>query len=150
LLITFLFLFLLSGANTLVQAAIPRLLCPAKGSTDEESMKNFHTHYMDVLRTSAKLCMELSQSIPELTVIEPTGAMYVMIKIDLERLTGITDDADFAKKLLEEENLFILPGQCFNMKDFFRLVICPPPEVLKDAFSRFEVFCARHRRKVQN
>jgi tyrosine aminotransferase len=72
--------------------------------------------------------------------------MYVMIKIEIDRLDGIVDDADFARKLLEEENLFILPGQCFNMANFVRLVICPPAHVVQEAFARFRSFCDRHRK----
>eukprot|EP01040_Poterioochromonas_malhamensis_P009236 gene9235-10025_t len=136
------------GANSLIQAAIPRLLCPTPGSKDEQSLQQFSRRYMDILSQNAKLCVELSQACPELTVIEPTGAMYVMIKVDIAALEGIIDDADFARKLLEEENLFILPGQCFNMANFVRLVICPPEETIREAFERFSLFCDRHRKKV--
>lgn len=104
---------------------------------------------MDILRTNASLCMELAKDIPELTVIEPTGAMYVMIQININNLQEtIKDDAEFAKKLLEEENLFLLPGQCFNMPNFIRLVICPPEETIREAFQRFSLFCSRYRKKA--
>lgn len=140
---------LIKGANTLIQAAIPKLLCPIPGSSEEESLKHFSTRYMDILRTNASLCMELAKDIPELTVIEPTGAMYVMIQININNLQEtIKDDADFAKKLLEEENLFLLPGQCFNMPNFIRLVICPPEETIREAFQRFSLFCSRYRKKA--
>lgn len=131
----------------MIQAAIPRLLCPTPGGKDAQSLQQFSQRYMDILSQNAKLCVELSESCPELTVIEPTGAMYVMIRVNIEALEDIHDDAEFARKLLEEENLFILPGQCFNMANFVRLVICPPEETIREAFERFSIFCERHRKK---
>ncbi len=134
------------GANSLIQAAIPRLLCPTSGSKDERDLQTFSKQYMDVLRTNAQICLNEAKSCPELTVVEPQGAMYTMIRVEIDRLKDITDDADFARKLLEEENLFILPGQCFNMANFVRLVICPPAHVVTEAFARFRSFCDRHRK----
>ena len=74
--------------------------------------------------------------------------MYCMIGINIEVLDNalIKDDADFAKLLLQEENLFILPGKCFTMDNFVRLVMCCPPEMLLDACNRLKAFCARHTR----
>ncbi len=102
---------------------------------------------MEILKQNANLCIELAKDIPELTVIEPQGAMYVMIKVNIDNLDGFVDDTDFSRRLLEEENLFCLPGQCFNMKNFVRLVICPPEETIREAFERFALFCGRHRKK---
>jgi tyrosine aminotransferase len=133
------------GANSLIQAAIPRVLCPEKDSEDEASLKAFHDKYMDILRSNALLCKSAALECPELTVIEPMGAMYVMIGVDIDSLDGVTDDADFAKQLLTEENLFLLPGQCFGMKNYVRLVTCPPVETILEAFARLKLFCDRHR-----
>ena len=69
------------------------------------------------------------------------------IKVNIDNLDGFVDDTDFSRRLLEEENLFCLPGQCFNMKNFVRLVICPPEETIREAFERFALFCGRHRKK---
>jgi tyrosine aminotransferase len=101
---------------------------------------------MDILKQNAALCVELAEDIPELTVIEPSGAMYCMIRVDVELLEGIKDDAEFAQKFLQEENVFVLPGQCFTMPNYVRLVICPPEETIREAFERFSVFCERHRK----
>ncbi len=133
------------GANSLIQAAIPRVLCPEPGSEDEVSLKEFHARYMDILRSNAEVCKSAALECPELTVIEPLGAMYVMIGVDIDSLDGVKDDADFAKQLLTEENLFLLPGQCFGMKNYVRLVTCPPVEVILEAFARLKLFCDRHR-----
>lgn len=133
------------GASSLLQAALPHVLCAAPGSKDAQTLAQFMEYYMSVLSTNTKVCMEEAKSCAEISVIQPAGAMYMMIRIEMHRLVGITDDAEFSRKLLEEENLFILPGQCFNMPNFVRLVICPPPEIIQEAMSRLKAFCARYR-----
>lgn len=134
------------GASSLLQAALPHILCAAPGSKDAHSLQQFMDHYMGILSVNGQLCLEEAKTCPELSVIQPKGAMYTMIRIEMSRLEGITDDADFARKLLEEENLFILPGLCFNMPNFVRLVICPPAEVIQESFARLRSFCERYRR----
>jgi tyrosine aminotransferase len=47
-------------------------------------------------------------------------------------------------KLLEEENVFVLPGKIFKIENFIRIVICPPPEMLREAVDRIRQFCQRH------
>ncbi|RYY71798.1 hypothetical protein EON63_21420, partial [archaeon] len=53
----------------------------------------------------------------------------------------MSDDADFAGQLLQHENVFLLPGQCFSMPNYVRLVICPPEEILREALERMMAFC---------
>lgn len=134
------------GANSLIQSAIPRVLTPAAGSEDKLKMDEFKTNYMSVLDANAKLCVSLGETCPELTVIEPDGAMYAMIGIDIASLDdAIDDDASFATQLLTEQNLFVLPGQCFGMKNYIRLVTCCPQEIIQEAFERLVAFCIAHR-----
>jgi tyrosine aminotransferase len=136
---------LILGANSLVQTAIPRILAPEPGSHDQLQLEDFHRRYMSILKGNAQLCRELAASCPELTVVAPTGAMYCMIGVRLDRLDGILDDSDFAKKLLQEENLVLLPGQCFGMIGSLRIVTCPPREVLIEAFDRLKHFIGKHK-----
>lgn len=133
------------GASSLLQAALPHLLCPGQRSKDALSLKQFSENYMSILRTNAQICMEEGEKCREISVIQPAGAMYAMLKVDIAALNDVKDDAELARKVLEEENLFMLPGSCFNMPNFVRLVICPPPEVIQEAFERLRLFCDRHR-----
>ena len=70
--------------------------------------------------------------------------MYVMVGFDPSTLKGIKDDADFSDKLLSEEAVFVLPGQCFGIANFFRVVYCAPQEKLAEAYDRIDAFCQRH------
>jgi tyrosine aminotransferase len=74
------------------------------------------------------------------------GAMYAIIKIDVQKL-AIRDDLDFTRRLLDEENVFVLPGSAFGMPNVFRVVFCPPGIVLETASVRIAAFCRRHVRE---
>jgi len=156
---------LILGANSSVQACIPRLLTNDRNSSDYKSLDQFSQHYMNELRTNADVCVDcvklcntyLSDIMAKqggatspckdiLTITRPEGAMYAMLGIDMSMLDEATikDDTDFGRLLLLEENVSILPGQCFGMRNFIRLVICPPADTLHEAFTRIKLFCARH------
>ena len=136
----------ISGACSLVQGALPAVLTPTPGSPEQIALEEFKTHYMGVLRDNAVICRQAGLDCPEISVIEPNGAMYAMVRINTEALEGIRDDADFAMQILTEENLFVLPGKIFGMDSFVRVVICLPPEKLADAFSRIKNFCTRRKK----
>jgi len=70
--------------------------------------------------------------------------MYLMIEILLDELEGFEDDITFCQGLLKEEALSVLPGTIFNCPNFFRVVLCPPPEQLRRAVQRIQSFCTRH------
>ena len=48
--------------------------------------------------------------------------MYMMVRIDIEEFEDVTDDLDFAKKLLAEQCCLVFPSVCFFEKNFFRIV----------------------------
>ena len=136
----------LVGACSLLQGALPGILNPAVGSAEEQTLLEFRTHYMGVLRDNAAICRQAGLDCAEISVNEPNGAMYAMVGIDCNALQGIKDDADFSMQILTEENLFVLPGKIFGMDSYVRVVICLPPEKLADAFNRIKRFC--NRRKI--
>ncbi|KAK1948187.1 Tyrosine aminotransferase [Phytophthora citrophthora] len=132
------------GANSLVQSAIPDLLTPVPGSAEEQSLIEFKKRYFATLEDNAKFTMEALARIPGLEVVVPQGAMYAMVKVQTNVLTKIKDDFDLTQKLLDEESVFVLPGQCFGMTNYFRIVFSAPHEVLADAYTRLANFCLRH------
>lgn len=120
-------------------------------------MDHYNSSLKSFLAGNAEICLEELSNCPYLKVIKPCGALYVMVEIlvdsiDFGRMNGSNDsvtenkDVLFANCLLQEQNLFILPGKCFDMPNFIRLVICPPPDVLRDALSRLKFFCEEHKK----
>lgn len=138
---------LVLGANSLVQAALPRVLCPPPGSADELALVAYAANFNCLLRDNAKIVADECRQIPSLSLPSPPcGAMYCMIKIDLASLS-ISDDTSFCKQILEAQNLVLLPGACFGCSGFVRIITCPrDPGVLREAFARIAEFCEERRR----
>lgn len=127
---------LILGPNTLVQGALPTIL--------KETPQSFYDDLNGKLKENADYTYERISKIKGLRVIRPGGAMYCMVGIDVDRFgADITDDVSFSRILLQEESVFVLPGQCFRMPNFFRIVICPPKDKLQEAYDRLEQFCQR-------
>jgi len=126
------------GANTLCQSVV------------EEALFNTPQAYYDnlnnTLSTNASYLVSNFKKIKGLNPIAPGGAMYMMVGIETAEFVDIKDDVEFAKKLLEEELVFVLPGRIFKFENFVRLVICPPLDKLAEVCIRVEAFCNRHRK----
>ena len=67
-----------------------------------------------------------------------------MLGITPSSFVGISDDVEFSRKLLAEENVFVLPGAAFGAPNYVRLVFCAPKAALADAAARISAFCARY------
>ena len=57
-----------------------------------------------------------------LTPIKPTAALYMMIKIEFDKIREITNDVEFCLRLYNEEAVLTIPGSAFMGKDSFRVV----------------------------
>jgi tyrosine aminotransferase len=125
------------GPPSLLQAAVPEIVL----STPQD----WYTGVLGCLQLSARCCVRRCRAIPGLEVAsEPQGSMYFMVRLVPGALCGIgADDVAFARAVLQEESVAVLPGQCFNFPGFFRVVFAAPPEVLEQAWDRIESFCRR-------
>jgi len=128
---------LIIGGNTLVQRALPKILTP-ETEPDREGLEKFHLETMETLEDNARFFSQRLSQIHGLQVFDPQGAMYVMVGIDQNVLK--MDDVTFAKQLLREQLVFVLPGSCFGAKNFFRVVFCAPKPILEDACNRIQSF----------
>mmetsp|Transcript_18199 Transcript_18199/g.33642 ORF Transcript_18199/g.33642 Transcript_18199/m.33642 type:complete len:424 (-) Transcript_18199:64-1335(-) len=137
---------LLVGPTTLVQAALPRILAPEPGSEDATALAKFQAESLSQLESNAKLVADRLCKIRGLKVVVPQGAMYVMIGIDTELASGEykgINDVKFVQGLLDDELVFLLPGSCFGIENYMRIVFCAPAAVLEDSCNRIERFCAK-------
>ncbi|XP_016838535.1 tyrosine aminotransferase isoform X2 [Nasonia vitripennis] len=92
----------------------------------------------------ATLTYNYIAKIPGLKPIMPDGAMYMMVHIDLPSFPEFNTELEFVQRLLAEESVFCLPGQCFDYPSYMRLVITVPQDMLEEACLRIQDFCARH------
>jgi len=127
------------GPSAPLQAAVPSILRATPNGC------SWHTDVLAALEASARCCVRRCRACPGLEVAaEPQGSMYLMVRIQPNVLQGIgSDDVALAGKLLQEESIAILPGQCFCAPGYFRVVFAAPVEVLEMAWDRIEAFCRR-------
>ena len=103
---------------------------------------------MGSLKLAAATIAERASKIEGLsTVAPPQGAMYVLIQVDLNAFRDCSTDVRFAEKLLAEESVLVLPGNCFKAPGFIRIVTTVPVSVLQTAWDRIETFCSKRRIK---
>lgn len=59
------------------------------------------------------------------------------------KLEGLTDSKAFARKLLEETGIFLVPGACFGCEGYFRLGFGQQQQDLSGALEQLEHFASR-------
>lgn len=128
------------GSNTLIQGALPAIL--------RTTPQKFYNDVMITLHMHSKLAYNCIVKIPGLKPIMPGGAMYMMVYIDLSCFPEFNSDLDFVQRLLKEESVFCLPGQCFDYPSYMRLVITVPQNMIEEACQRIQEFCERHHYKT--
>eukprot|EP00922_Rhytidocystis_sp_ex-Travisia-forbesii_P002419 GHVS01003549.1.p1 GENE.GHVS01003549.1~~GHVS01003549.1.p1 ORF type:complete len:455 (+),score=53.46 GHVS01003549.1:27-1391(+) len=125
------------GPSSILQAVLPELLLLTPPEYYEETMVKLEEHAQVV-------CHQL-KGVAGLEVIAPQGAMYAMVRVDVASM-GFDSDVAFAAALIEEQGVFVLPGQCFKLPGFIRLVTTAPIDKLTEAMSRIRVFCEKRRK----
>ncbi|WP_243386633.1 pyridoxal phosphate-dependent aminotransferase [Bacillus kexueae] len=79
--------------------------------------------------------------IPGFSCIKPQGAFYLFPNVkEAATLTGFNHVDEFAKALLEEEKVAIVPGSGFGAPDNVRLSYATSLELLEEAVSRMKRF----------
>lgn len=74
----------------------------------------------------------------------PSGAMYMMIGIDIENFPEYPTELHFVQDLVKEQSVFCLPGGCFDYPNYMRIVLTVPDDMLREACSRIAEFCEKH------
>lgn len=133
------------GPPTPIQSAIPGIF----RANETEWLKST----LEVLKRASSSCIERCSRVRGLSIpCEPQGAMYVLVKLSLDAFKTDDeqfDDVQFAKSLLAEESVLLLPGSCFRAPGYLRLVVTVPEDELQRAWDRIEAFCERHSRERQ-
>jgi tyrosine aminotransferase len=124
------------GSNTLVQGALPTILA----ATPPE----FFTNTIKMVQKNANIAFSKLREVPGLLPVMPNAAMYMMVKVDMDRFPLFEHDLQFVETLVSEQSVFCLPGKCFNYPNYFRLVLTVPPKLLEEACDRMLEFCRAH------
>jgi len=124
------------GANTIVQGALPTIL--------KETPASFFKDTLDVIEENAKIAYERLAAIPGLNPVMPDGAMYMMVGMDSNGFPAFDNCLQVVEAMVKEQSVFCLPGRCFNIKNFFRVVLTVPKEMMIEACDRISEFCYMH------
>lgn len=120
------------GPNTLVQAAVPTILNSTPDAFFEQNLAE--------IEANARMAFELFSKMPGLSPIMPEGAMYMMVGIDQASFPNFEDSLQFTQAMIREQSVFCLPGHCFGVSSFFRVVLTVPAVMLKEALERIAAF----------
>ena len=75
----------------------------------------------------------------------PSGAMYMMVGIDRAGFSkDFSNDLEIVEAMVTEQSVFCLPGKCFNIPNFFRIVLTVPGNLMAEACDRIAEFCEKH------
>lgn len=94
------------------------------------------------------LVVEMLNAIDGITCPNPDGAFYVypsiagLIGKTTPQGTRITNDEDFAKALLAEADVAVVHGAAYGLSPNFRVSYAAADEVLTEACTRIQRFCA--------
>ena len=64
--------------------------------------------------------------------------------MDPRAFSGFESDLQIVEGMVREQSVFPLPGMCFNIKNFFRIVLTVPKNNMVEACDRIAEFCAQH------
>lgn len=92
--------------------------------------------------------MKKLEGIDEVSFIKPQGAFYIMVDITYfigKSINGIkiNNSIEFAKILLEEEKVAVIPGAAFGLENFIRLSYATSMEVIEEGLDRIKSFLGK-------
>jgi aspartate aminotransferase len=110
------------------KAAVAALKAP------EDSIKLMR----DEFKVRRDLMMSLIDGVPGVSYIEPQGAFYLFC--DFSKYGAC---ADVAKRILNEVNVAVIPGDGFGAEGYLRLTFCTSQERIREGVSRIKEWIAR-------
>jgi aspartate aminotransferase len=88
------------------------------------------------------------EKLSEISIIKPSGAFYIMVNISAYLNTTfkeqiINNSVDFAKVLLEEEKVAVIPGDGFGLDNYIRLSYATSIDVIENGIDRISTFLSK-------
>ncbi|KAK2708732.1 tyrosine aminotransferase-like [Artemia franciscana] len=129
------------GSSTIIQGALPAILA--------NTPQSFYDDTINQVKENAEVSYSILSTVPGLCPVMPSGAMYMMVGVDMHKFPKFQTDLDLVEALVTEQSVFCLPGKCFDFPNYFRIVLTVPGELMKEACFRIREFCLLHHRNNQ-
>ncbi|KAK7151909.1 hypothetical protein R3I94_008293 [Phoxinus phoxinus] len=126
------------GPCTVVQGALESIL--------NDTPPEFYLRTISFLKSNSEICFSELSTVPGLNPVMPSGAMYIMVGIEIEHFPEFQNDVEFTERLVTEQSVFCLPATAFEYPNFFRIVVTVPEDMMIEACIRIREFCSRHYR----
>jgi len=81
-------------------------------------------------------------AIPGVSCALPGGGFYLFPKLSRYLSAGTSSTIELGRRLLEEKNLAVVPGEAFGAPGFLRLSFARPMEELREGMERMALFLA--------
>lgn len=124
------------GPCSLVQGALPHML--TRELDAELDACNL------LYERNANTIFNILSTTPGLHPIMPSGAMYMMVGVNMHCFPGMSSTVQFTEMLMTEESVFCLPAECFEYPGYVRLVLAVQENKVHEACERVKEFCVRH------
>ncbi|MBN3285870.1 ATTY aminotransferase, partial [Polyodon spathula] len=90
------------GPCTIVQGALETII--------NKTPQEFYDNTISFLKSNSDICYSALSTVAGLRPIKPSGAMYLMVGINMEHFPEFESDVDFTEKLIAEQSVFCLPA----------------------------------------
>lgn len=124
------------GSSTILQGALHTIL--------NDTPAQFFASTIATVHENALLAFNLLSSLQGLRPVMPSGAMYMMIGVEMANFPDFENDLQFVERMVTEQSVFCLPGRCFDYPNYIRIVLTVPDEQLREACTRIAHFCSAH------
>uniref|UniRef100_A0A8C5FZ78 Tyrosine aminotransferase n=1 Tax=Gouania willdenowi TaxID=441366 RepID=A0A8C5FZ78_GOUWI len=126
------------GACSIVQGALESIL--------NDTPQSFYSSTISFLKSNSEICFNKLCTVPGLNPVMPSGAMYLMVGIEMDHFPEFKNDVDFTERMVTEQSVFCLPASAFEYPNFFRIVVTVPEEMMVEACDRIQQFCKHYYR----
>ncbi|NEA98053.1 aspartate transaminase [Streptomyces sp. SID13726] len=141
---------LVTAINTLQSqiSSCPSSVSQAAAAAALTGPQDFVRETVEVYRARRDTTVKLIGEIPQLSCTSPSGGFYLLVncRAALGRSTPsgelLRDDEDFARYLLDREQVAVIHGSAYGAPGYFRISFATSADVLTEACARLAAACA--------
>jgi aspartate aminotransferase len=132
-------------SHTTSNAAAPSQHAALAALTNREAAQASVTAMVAEFRRRRDAVLAVVRAEPELEIVEPEGAFYLFARVGADDAPR-DEGAEFARRLLEEHEVAIVPGSAFLMPGWVRMSYAAPIDAVVEGTRRLVALWRKARR----